>query len=344
MNLKNIKRICVVDTVYTLFLYYLICGINENDIFIMSSGIPESIRKNINHIYFPPLKYKEYSNSSKILKIKQRMTNICHRFYYILKIRLILFIKTKKNETEVYGHGHLIYSFPIYEHDKSYLIEDGLNNYLSLTEPIYNNSLSSNILKFFGFHTNHLSECFGTHKNIKKVYLTKNKFPEIIKSKVEVINIKELWNKKTETEKNKILKVFNTQNLINNIKDNQILLLTQCFSEDDLLPFNEEIKIYKELIENQENSNIIIKTHPREQKDYSKIFQNMTIIDKPFPLELLKCADIKINKVITVSSTAALNFMDECEIEIYDRETSSKEVNNYIYSLKKELLILNKNE
>ena len=324
--LKKYKRVCVVDTVYTLFLYYLICGVSEDDIFIMSSGIPESIRKNINHIYFPPFKYKNYSNSP-ITKIKQRLSNIFHR-YHILKLRFILFFKVKKNEVEVYGQGHLKYSFPLYEYEKSYLIEDGIGNYSDLKEPTYSNTIYSKILGLIGVDGREYSECFGTHKNIKKVYLTNsNSIPQIIKNKVEVINMKKLWNEKTEDEKNEILEKFNIKDLINQLEENTTLLLTQCLSEDDLIPYDEEINIYKELIEKQENKNIIIKTHPRERKDYSKIFPEITVIDKPFPLEILKCANVKINKIVTVSSNVALTFKGECEIKIYNGKTSSKELN-----------------
>ena len=44
-------KMCVVDTVYSLFIYLLIAGFSKEDIFIFSKGIPLSIRSNIPHIY-----------------------------------------------------------------------------------------------------------------------------------------------------------------------------------------------------------------------------------------------------------------------------------------------------
>lgn len=42
----------------------------------------------------------------------------------------------------------------------------------------------------------------GLHKNVKKVYLTElSEIPKAIKDKVEIINLEELWNKKSEDEK-----------------------------------------------------------------------------------------------------------------------------------------------
>ncbi len=64
----------------------------------------------------------------------------------------------------------------------------------------------------------------------------------------------------------KILKIFNFSNLENI----DVLLITQAFSEDNLMDLNEEMRIYSEIVEKYPN--IIIKPHPREIKDYSKIF------------------------------------------------------------------------
>lgn len=330
--MKAKKRICIVNTVYTLFLYYLICGFNDEDLFIFSSGIPEPIRNNINHVYFPENRYVPITKEN----LKNKTINWKH-VYSILKLRLILFIKTFNKNVEVYGHGHLYYSFPFYEYKNTYVIEDGLSNYVYVKKPKYNNSFKEKIKHFLGNLYVELSESYGTHKNIKKIYLTKKNVPEIVKDKVEVIDMIELWNKKTDEEQNKLLEIFNLKNVINELDENPTLLLTQSFNEDRLLPLDEQIEIYKKIINEQQNNNIIIKTHPRENKDYSKYFPNTKIIDNQFPLEILKCIDVKIKKIITLSSTSALHFVDYCEIEIYDVKTSSEVVNSHIQSLKEQL-------
>ena len=266
-------------------------------------------------------------------KIKKRTIVIIKRAYGILKVRFLLFLKTRNCNVSVYGLGHTNFSFPLYEYENSYIIEDGLGNYMDLEIPNYN---QNKIGKFFGFYVGWESG-FGTHKNIKKVYLTKKEVPEIIKHKTEVIDIQALWESKSENEKNKILEIFNIKELINKIEDNPILLLTQPFSEDGFLPLDEEINIYRYLIKNQENKNIIIKTHPRENKDYNSIFPELKVINQPFPLEILKCIDLRIKKIITISSTAALNFADMCEIEVYDKKTSNEKINYYITTLKEQI-------
>ena len=330
---NNKVRICVVDTVYTLFLYLLNFEYNPNDIFIFSNGVPKKVRNNIKHIYFPDIKLV-HSKDSLFKWIYKNLFNAIKQVYGILKLRILLFFKTRGKEVDVYGQGHLTFSYPLYEFENSYIIEDGLGNYLDLKQPTKINPLLNKIANFFGIYVFNLREGFGTHDNIKKVYLTKNNIPLEIKDKVEVMDMDNLWDLKSNSEKEQILNLFNLDNL-DKFGDNLVLLLTEPFSEHDLLPFDEEISIYKMFIDKYPN--IIIKSHPREKKDYSKLFPGVEIINVPFPVELLKYMGIKIDKIVTICSTAALNFADDCEIEIYDKKTSSEQINNAINVLNENL-------
>ena len=326
-------RICVVDTVYTLFLYLLNFGYNPNDIFIFSNGVPKKVRNNINHIYFPDIKLF-HSKDSLFKWFYKNLVNAIKQVYGVLRLRCIIFFKTRSKQVEVYGQGHLTFSYPLYEFENSYIIEDGLGNYLDLKQPTKINPILNKIANFFGIYVFNLQEGFGTHENIKKVYLTKNNFPLEIKNKVEVMDMDNLWDLKSSDEKKELLKLFNLNN-IDEFGDNLVLLLTEPFSEHNLLPFDEEIGIYKMFV--SKYPDIIIKPHPREKKDYSKLFPNIQVINVPFPVELLKYVGINIDKIVTICSTAALNLVNDCEIEIYDKKTSSEHINNAIIVLKNKL-------
>ena len=320
---KKTRRICVVDTVYTLLLYYLICGMDEDDIFIMSGGIPKEIRKNIKHIYFPHFRYGDLPDSNLILIMLKRLQIIIKRVYGIVKLRVMLFFKTRNCNVEVYGHGHLHFSFPLYEYENSYLIEDGLGNYMDLTEPDYS---QSRLLRFLGFYTKEYYEGFGTHKNIKKVYLTKTDVPEIIKNKSVIINIEILWKGLTHIEKNEILSIFNMNINKIKLKSETVLILTQPLSDEKFMTFKEEIAIYQNMIEKFQDKQIIIKPHPRDSKNYENIFQNIEIISKDFPIELLSLIGINPKVVCSITSTSLLNFKNS-EIYVYEGELNNEQLN-----------------
>lgn len=323
----KIKHVCVIDTPFTLFYYLLIFGVNDKDIFIMSYHIPESIRKNIDHIYFPITVICPYTSIKNILKDCILFVEIT---YQIFKLRIILHKKTKGYEKiKSFGHGHLLFSFPLYEYPNSAIIEDGIGNYAKLPEfkefpPIQKFLLA----KIFGKHIRKLYDGFGTHPNVKEVYLTKNEgYSDLIKDKVIVKELDELMNSIDENDKNKILKIFNADEIMKlNIKKTDILLLTEPFSEGFELTIEEEIKIYRDLISKYDFNQIVIKPHPREKKDYTKYFQGVRVITTKFPLELFDLMGIKFQKILTVNSSAALNFKD-VEVEFYDGEINNEIVN-----------------
>ena len=62
-----------------------------------------------------------------------------------------------------------------------------------------------------------------------------------------------------------------------------------------------------------------------EVKNYSEIFPDNTVLDKHFPVELLVLMGIKIEKTVTISSTAVLHF-PASEIETYWGDINSSHV------------------
>lgn len=287
--------------------------------FIFSSGVPEDVRKNINHVYFPASRFK-FCADDNLIKFAVMNLGVCFRqLYGILKLRLLMLFVG--DDVEIYGHGHTQFSYMFYEYENAYLIEDGLANYRKLES----NFISNRLLNFLGLYIKGSKSGYGTHENIKKVYLTYEGFCDV-SSKAEIIDLNALWENLSLEDHLKILKIFNFSNLENI----DVLLITQAFSEDNLMDLNEEMRIYSEIVEKYPN--IIIKPHPREVKDYSKIFPDNTVLDKHFPVELLVLMGIKIEKTVTISSTAVLHF-PASEIETYWGDINSKHVEKSIEAL-----------
>ena len=328
MSRKTI-RICVVDTVYTLWLSLIKFGINQSDYFVFSTGIPEDIRKNFNHYFFPKtnVKFSKKSGRAISLSPKDLPGNLGHVFE-ILKLKRKLSSLTRNSDVKVYGHGHLKFSFPLYVWPDNAIVEDGFGNYNELKKPT--KFKYPRLAHFCGFYFKFFKQGFGTHENIHKICLTKENYPDIIKGKVEVMDVEALWQQKSDAEKNQILELFNMQDIYDKFTDNSTLLLTQSLSEDDLLDYDEEIAIYRQFVEKYPD--LIIKTHPRETKDYREIFPDVTVIDTPFPIEMFKFLGIPVKKILTISSTAALNFKGDADIELYEGQTSREKFND---SLKK---------
>lgn len=290
-------------------------GFDEKDMFIVNQAIPPEIRDKLNAFFFPSgITKKEIRN-------------------HVLKLRFKIFLKTLFGKKYVYGNDHLPFSFPFYENENTYLLEDGLANYrLDQLPPLL--KYDKNITRYekfkkqflYGDYNQYMS--FGRNSNVSKIFLTNLakivKIPEEIKSKVEILDIKKLWDLKSESEKKKILDIYSiSEETFHLVKENSVIFLTQPFSENNILTLDEEISLYKEILSKYNPENVVIKPHPREEKDYSQYLPEYQFINGDFPIEFLLLLDVKFKKIVTIASTGVLCF-DEEKIEFLGTEIHQK--------------------
>ena len=326
-------------SVYSYLLFLLLNGYNEDDIIIVHDSFPEEISRNIKPIIVPVVRFKAGGLRESISKlgIKQIIKGIAIYLYNYFKLRIFLFFKTFNKNVENYGHTFSIYSYMFYTNKNSNIIEDGLANYTqNICKPHKINPAIEKILHFFGVYFLNECETYGTHECIKNVYLTKNHDIPLIKDKIKVINVEKLWKELDYKEKDKILQIFNINYDNITFKNNTALILTQPFSEDNLLTLNQELCIYENLIEKFSDYSIIIKPHPRDKKNYKKIFSNVELIDSYFPIELLNLFDINPTIVISVTTASLLNFKN-CKMYVYEGDLYTDELNNVRNELLKKI-------
>ena len=196
-------------------------------------------------------------------------------------------------------------------------------------------SFSKKLRKNFVYGVKKIYPSLGISEKIQKIILTGIlPIPEIIKPKVELINLENRWKKLSKEKKEKILEIFNINlNEIKNLEKskNKILLLTQPLSEDRIVSEEEKINMYKDILQKRNIKEVYIKIHPRERTNYVKGFENIKvhIIKKDFPVEILFLLNINFSKVITLFSTAALNFKGKGEIEFIGTRNYPKLVEKF---------------
>ena len=307
---------------YSFFLYLLIKGYNEDDIYIFTAWFPKEVSKNVKHIQMPPVVFrgKKFAELNSISGICENIIGFFRYFYGYLKLRILLFVKTFNCDVEVYGHVQTPFSYIFFENENSNIIEDGIGNYNSeICEPHKINRFVDLFLHICGIYFLNNCECFGTHKYIKNIYLTNKQENPLIEDKVRVIDIKDLWNNLSNEEQSKILEILNVNIEGVDFNKKTALILTQPLCESSLISLteSEEIKIYYEIIDKFNDYQIIIKPHPRDTKDFEKIFPNIKIIDKHFPVEILTMININPTVVCSVASAALYNF-EKSKIYVYN--------------------------
>lgn len=319
MNYKW-KNICIVDTIYSLFLYLLIS--NEIDIkrtyFYWSEGIPLEIREK-----FKGQSYT-FFNKFKSGTHRKLYQFILYQFGAIIKWPFL-----KNKDLTYWGHSHLFFSSGIIRNNKMNLIEDGLMNYNKQMVP-FKYLRFKRIKKIIWGPFSLKEEYIGERNFYGRIILTKNEYPKCLnKNIISVINMKNMWVMSDENKRKMINEIFNvTLNDIKVINKSSEILLTQCFSEDSYMKEEEKIRMYRELINKYCNKkSLLIKPHPREKTMYEKIFPDIPVFSKKIPAELLELNGLNLKAIYTINSTAAYNFSNSEKIIILGNEFMDKFIN-----------------
>ena len=188
------------------------------------------------------------------------------------------------------------------------LIEDGANDYIVSREPVVRRHERLKQL-IFGPINGH---DFCNNPLCKKIILTREPTNDYLRQRAEQVNLKELWKNAEQEKKEYILNAFSvTMQDLDKMKMCKVLLLTQPFSEDKACTEEEKIQLYRDIISSHGESNVIIKTHPREKTNYRAVFPQAIVFDKIVPMQLFGIIGITFKHVATICSTAALAFLDD---------------------------------
>lgn len=292
------EKIGIISNYRMLLIFLLLIDTSLEKIFFI---VDESIEINDKSLFVVKIK-KEKNYFSLLLNTL---------IYYIYFYRA--YLKYNLKNKQVIGCDHIVGGKFFLRRNPFILLEDGTENY---KEDNYKRSLKNKLFSI---------PIFGMYKTVKKIYLTGlGPIPNQIKEKVEILNLKELWNKKNKLEKEKILEIFQiSKEDIENLKKKNIILYTQPLSEDGIISEDEKVNLYRKILKNYDIDNVVIKIHPREKTKYKELFPNVEVIGKKIPSEILYLLDIKFSKVVTIFSTAAL-IDKNIEIDFYGTEINEK--------------------
>lgn len=313
------KKLYVGYTQYQLLIFLLLKDKNDKVTFILPKYLEklgEKLKKNNKVIILE----QEKPQLRKFLKFLDY-------YKYIKKLVKTLNIS---EDTILYGDNMINYILS----DKNMLcrIEDGCGNYVTKAH-VENSTLKQliyfyleRIIYFFFFKKKMLKENEKLKKRINKYYATEMAPKNLeYEEKVERINLKELWQKKSEGEKKEILDIFNIRkSILEKISNKKIILFTQPLSEDGIIEEEEKIELYKKIIEKYNEEELIIKIHPREKTKYEEIFKKCLTIKDSFPSEILSFMGFKPEKAVTIFSSAVFGIGKNIKIDFYGTEINNK--------------------
>lgn len=332
---KNISNVCIVDSVYTLFLYSLIIDDDqlEKTYYFVSSGIAESIIKNLKQVTYVP-------------NVKGFKSGKLYRFVTLRLLSGIRFPFLKK--AKIWRHDHIPLSWFLIGNRRYTCIEDGpiiWSTYVNCgkyeSDKLFwekSHSLKDFILKAV------LSPVYraeiGSNSLCEEMIVTTDDYHDFREGKkITKINPSALWKNASDVKKNYIKYLYSlSQADIDAAKAKKTVLITQPFSSDGVITEVEQIAIYRKMLEGTNIADVLIKPHPRDKIDYGKYFPSAMVFEKPLPFQLLSIIGIKFNRAITVCSSTITSFDYKLDIEISGTTVHPKLVETYGILNEKDLI------
>lgn len=158
----------------------------------------------------------------------------------------------------------------------------------------------------------------GTTPQAQRIILTGSApIPECYSNKnLEILSISEQWAKADDAKRDFIMKFFAlSREDTEALRSCKIILVDQPLSDDGLITRNEQIEMIRKILERNNPSQVLLKTHYRSSINYREIFPDVLIWDKLTPMELLSLCGVSFTRAITVNSTAVLSFPESVKIE-----------------------------
>ena len=207
----------------------------------------------------------------------------------------------RQNDVPMMGHDFLSIS-KYFVNPNFIVLEDGLANYCDY-EYVTQVKKAQYVIE-----GGHEYVPFGYDEMISKIYLTgKQEIPRGLRPKTELMDLKALWREKTPAQQSELLQIFSFpmeqfKNASASKRDQ--LLLTQRYFDLGFLTREEQIGIYKDILSRYDPKRIIIKPHPLDTIVYDEYFPDCMILDRHFPIEFFELLGIKIERTISINSSA----------------------------------------
>lgn len=322
--MKN-KNICWPSTIYALLLYLLYA--EDKDIcetrYIFSKGFPKGIAERVKYgyLYQGPCQFGNLFIDWLILRLYNLFT------LPFLHKNDKLYIQDHNQDCIKYIYNHEYVLLEDAPEHSYYILDSGKSSYGNQILSTINrkvNGKTTFVERLCDFLYSPLqSYPFGSNSKAVAAILSVDDPSRFLQKKKKIILPKfdnNYWMSFSELKRKKILEIYDlTNNDLDIFRNAKYVFLTQPLYPD-FVTQDEHIKIIKTILSNYDINKVLIKTHPRDNLDYSKFFPGIAVSSKPIPVQLFSLLGVEFERAITVFSTSVYQF--SCEIDWYGSEMS----------------------
>ena len=308
---KSIKRICLLGNQHGLLQYLLLSSLEEiNQTFFLWNYVSIHhyvIRKFGKQGIVIPEPRKKLTDL-RLVNLAIKYIRLFYDYYilYPLKYPFVLNYKL-----DYWGHDHVYNAHCFLREHPFRLLEDGTLNYVSYPYPQPQKRFLWFKRMLAGKNYSEYKKYAGSESLCKEIFLTGllDSGEVLHDPRVKIKSFLDMWEESSSEKRAFINYVFGVSvNLIEKCKEFRHILLTDPFSEDDVISEMEKIDLVRNIIERIGQKDLLIKPHPREKTDYSKYFPDIYVLKTYAPMQLLSLNGVRFDAAYSILSTALFDF------------------------------------
>lgn len=320
--IKKYDNVCFVTTIYALFLYLLHSDLDKinNTLFIFSDTFPKVVGVRLpSHLFL-----KEIINkSNKIVRFFYDHPKISWLYYKYIRWKLF---RNVNRRYKLYAQDHLYFSSTIIGRHEYTLIEDAKNFFSQETLNLHPLPVQSSFREFIYGPVSKGN--FGRNKKCIELLTTSANIAYELRSKRKAMcDIHKKWGEASKAKKDFINTVFGLNEEMKEKLDSfDAILFTQNIYFYHVLSKEEQVDLYRKVINKYSGYKILIKPHPIDEIEYEQFIDNVSVWrnELPIPSQLLSLVGIKFKKYITLFSSAVNDLEPDANIDWYGTEVDEK--------------------
>ena len=160
---------------------------------------------------------------------------------------------------------------------------------------------------------------WGNNAQCKAFYLTEPNNAVVLRNKEVYVNsLQSLWDKASQPLKDLVRYVFDVSDEdVNTINSKRFVFLTQPMVKDGILSEDEYLQILKNIFSHYDQSQLLLKLHPRDDFDYKRYFPKVIVYGKKVNMQLLVILGANVERAATICSSSINSFPESVEADWY---------------------------
>lgn len=160
---------------------------------------------------------------------------------------------------------------------------------------------------------------WGNNPQCTSFYLTEQNSSVVFQDKpVYIASLNQLWNNASQESRDFVRYVFDVNDEdIRILNSKRFMFLTQPMVKDAILSEEEYIQVLNDIFSHYDQSQLILKLHPRDDFDYRSHFPHVAIYGKKVNMQLLVILGATVERAATICSSSINSFPDHIAVDWY---------------------------